>query len=166
MQLQDIIILYDYNAWAKERMLSVVEHLTPEQFTKDLGSSHGGVHGTLAHALGAEEIWLKRWRGDVITGFLKPSEVATFQELRSRWKSITEKTSAFCKSLRNDEDVRRIVVYKDLKGNECRQPLEQLMAHLVNHSTYHRGQIVTMLRQLGVRPVDTDLVIYFRQQSR
>jgi len=166
MQLQDIMNLYHYNAWAKERVLSVVERLTPDQFTKDLGSSHGGVHGTLAHALGAEEIWLKRWRGDVITGFLKPSEVPTFPDLRSRWTRITEETAAFCKSLRDDKDVRRVVVYKDLKGNEYQQPLDQLMTHLVNHSSYHRGQVVTMLRQLGVRPIDTDLVIYFREQSR
>jgi len=165
MQVQDITTLYDYNGWAKERILSVVEGLTPEQFTKDLGSSHGGVHGTLAHALGAEEIWLKRWKADVITGFLKPTEVATFRELQSRWSRTTADLSAFCKSLRNDDDIRRIVTYKDLKGNEHRQPLDQLMTHLVNHSTYHRGQVVTMLRQLGVKPIDTDLVIYFRQHS-
>ena len=69
MNLQDIHDLYDYNYWAKRRILAVVETLSPEQFAKDLSSSHGGIQGTLFHIMGAEEIWFKRWKGESPSSF-------------------------------------------------------------------------------------------------
>ena len=164
MTAKDIQTLFEFNYWAKDRILGVVEKLTPEQFTKDLKSSHGGIHGTLAHTLGAEDIWLKRWKGTAITGFLKPEDVPTFADLQNRWKMVAMEILGFCHTLKSDDDINKVIVYKDLKGNEYRQPLYQLMQHLVNHSSYHRGQVVTMLRQLGVQPIGTDMVGFFREK--
>jgi uncharacterized damage-inducible protein DinB len=70
----------------------------------------------------------------------------------------------FCHMLKSEHDTQRIVTYKDLKGNEYSQPLWQMMQHLVNHSTYHRGQVVTMLRQLGAKPIGMDLVVFYRER--
>ena len=166
MTAKDIQTLFEFNYWAKDRILGVVEKLTPEQFTKDLGSSLGGIHGTLAHMLGAEDIWLKRWKGAPITGFLKPADVPTFTDLQNRWKMVATDVLGFCYTLKSDDDVRKIIVYNDIKGNEYRQPLYQLMQHLVNHSSYHRGQVVTMLRQLGFQPISTDMIGFFRETSK
>ena len=165
MTAKDIQTLYEFNYWAKDRILGVVEKLTPEQFTKDLKSSHGGIHGTLAHTLGAEDIWLKRWTGVPITGFLKPADVPTFADLQNKWKTVATEILNFCGTLKSDNDIQKIIVYKDLKGNEYRQPMYQLMQHIVNHSSYHRGQVVTMLRQLGVQPIGTDMVGFFREKN-
>ena len=165
MTVQDIHTLYDFNYWALHRILEVVETVPEENFLKDLGSSHGGLHGTLVHTLGAEEIWLQRWKGNSPTSFYSPKDFPSFESVRNRWEMVEMEMMGFCHMLKTDDDVRRIVTYKDLKQNEYSQPLWQLMQHLVNHSSYHRGQVVTLLRQSGVKPVGTDLVAYYRQLS-
>ena len=65
----------------------------------------------------------------------------------------------------DDTELDRVVRYRNFKGEDHASPLWQLMRHMVNHSTYHRGQITTMLRQLGHEAVSTDLVVYYRQQQ-
>jgi len=164
MHLLDIHNLYEYNYWAKNRILGIVESLTHEQFTKDLGSSHGGIHGTLVHIMAAEEIWLKRWKGESPSGLRKPEEFATFDTMSDHWDMVEHEMMGFCHMLKSDEDVGKIVVYKTTDGTSYSQPLFQLMQHLANHSTYHRGQVVTMLRQLGVKPIGTDLITFYRQR--
>ena len=165
MHLQDIHILYEYNYWANHKLLEIVEELTEEQFKKDFGSSHGGLHGTLFHMMGAEEIWLKRWKGNSPTSFNKAEDYPTFDALMQHWDMVEHEMMGFCHMLKTETDILRMVTYRDLKGNEYSQPLYQLMQHLVNHSTYHRGQVVTNLRQLDVKPVATDLVAYYRTLS-
>ena len=165
MQIQDIHTLFDYNQWANHRIRGVVEPLPDEQFIKNLGSSHGGVQGAFFHIMGAEEIWLKRWKGIHPTSFAKPEEYPTFELLKAHWETVEHEMMDFVHSLKNDEDIKRIITYKDLKGNEYSQPLHQLMQHLVNHSSYHRGQIVAMLRQLGAKPIGTDMITFFRDRA-
>lgn len=165
MTVQDIHTLYDFNYWANHRLLEVIEKVPGETYLKDLGSSHGGVHGTLVHLMGAEEIWLQRWKGNSPTTFLAPKDFPTFEAVSNRWEMIEMEMMGFCHMLKTDEDIGRIVKYKDLKQNEYSQPLWQLMQHLVNHCSYHRGQVVTLLRQMGVKPVGTDLITYYRQKA-
>ena len=165
MHLQDIHTLYEFNYWANHRLLDIVETLTEEQFKKDLSSSHGGIHGTLFHTMGAEEIWLRRWKGVSPAIFSKAEDYPTFDVLKQHWDVVEHEMMGFCHMLKTDDDIRKVISYKDLKGNEYSQPLYQLMQHLVNHSTYHRGQIVTMLRQLGVKPIATDFVAFLREKK-
>jgi len=166
VNLQDIHDLYDYNYWAKRRILAVVETLSPEQFAKDLSSSHGGIQGTLFHIMGAEEIWFKRWKGESPSSFGTAEQYPSLDLLSDHWDMVEHEVMGFCHMLKSDEDLRKIIAYRNLKGEAYSQPLGRLMQHLVNHSTYHRGQVVTMLRQLGVKPVATDLVAYFLEKDR
>ena len=166
MSREDIEVLYQYNSWATDRILNIVATCTPEQFLKDLGSSHGGIHGTLVHTMGAEEVWLKRWKNQEITQICTPQQFPTFDAVITRWKTIETDIDGFCRTLKTDEDILRICDYKDLKGNAYSGPLHQLMQHLVNHSTYHRGQVVTMLRQTGLKPVATYLVKFYREMKK
>lgn len=163
MLVSEIQQLYEYNYWATGRLVGVVGTLPVDQYTKDLGSSHGGIHGTLVHAMAAEEIWLKRWKGEATTTLRSIREIPTFDALRDSWRLIERDMKEFCGALRTQSDAERIVAYKDTRGNSHSERLDRLMQHLVNHSTYHRGQVVTMLRQSGVKPVSTDLVGYFRE---
>ena len=165
MHLSDIHNLYEYNYWANHKILDVVEPIPHEQFVKNLGSSHGGIQGTLFHIMGAEAIWLKRWKGESPTSFWNAEEFPTFEKLVDRWEMVEMEMMGFCHMLKSDQDIARVIEYKDLKGNQYKQVLHHLMQHLVNHSTYHRGQIVTMLRQAGVKPVSTDLVAFYRERS-
>ena len=164
MHITDIYNLYEFNYWAKSRIVSVVETLTHEQYTKDLGSSHGGIHGTLVHSMGAEEIWLKRWKGESPSSLYKPEDFPTFDEVNNHWDMVEHEMMGFCHTLKTDHDITKIISYKDMKGNEYSQPLYQMMQHLINHSSYHRGQVVTMLRQLDVKPIGTDMITFFREK--
>ena len=165
MHLQDIHNLYEFNYWAKSRILGIVETLMPEQYMKDMGSSHGGVHTTLFHIMGAEEIWLKRWKGISPAVFSKADDYPSYESLKQHWDIVEHEMMGFCHMLKSNEDILKVITYKDLKGNAYSQPLYQLMHHLVNHSSYHRGQIVTMLRQLGVKPIGTDMVGFYRERQ-
>ena len=165
MNLHDIHTLYEYNYWAHHLVLDVVETLTEEQFKKDLGSSHGGIQGTLFHSMGAEALWLKRWKGDSPTSFWKAEDFPTFTALTERWDMVEHEMMGFCHMLKTDEDIHRRLTYRDLKQNEYTQPLDQMMQHLANHSTYHRGQVITMLRQTGVKAVGTDLITFYRLKA-
>ncbi len=163
MNKTDIQDLYRFNYWATHRILDLLGSISSEHYSKDMSSSHGGIHGTLVHMMGAEELWLKRWKGESPTSMYKASDFSSLADVGTRWKIVEENMMIFCTNIADDRDLLRVVAYKDLKGNPYSQPLYQLMQHLVNHSSYHRGQIVTMLRQLGVKPVGTDLVAFFRE---
>ena len=165
MTLTDIQTLYDFNYWANHKILEVVETLTEEQFMKDLGSSHGGIQGTLFHTMGAEAIWLRRWKGESPAGFWKPEDFPTFGALKLQWDVVETEVLAFCHRLKTDRDIERVFEYKDVKSNAYSSLLSQSMQHVVNHSTYHRGQVVTLLRQSGVKPVSTDLIAYYRTRQ-
>ena len=165
MNLHDIRSLYEFNYWAKGRILESAAALTPEQYAQDLNSSHGGIHGTLVHLVGAEEIWVRRWKGDSPATFMKPVDFPTLQSISDRWDMVEHEIMGFCHMLKSDADVARPVTYKDIKGNSYTMALSLLMQHLVNHSTYHRGQLVTMLRQSGIKPPATDLVAFYREQA-
>jgi uncharacterized damage-inducible protein DinB len=166
MNLSDIQTLFEYNYWAWHRIIPVAETLSEEQYQKNLGSSHGGIHGTLVHAVGAEETWLRRWRGDSPTSFPTPANIPTLAALKERWNRIEREVMSFIGTLRNDEDIRRTITYKDIKGNSYTQVLYQTMQHAVNHGSYHRGQVSGMIRQLGVKPANTDLINFYRQKTQ
>jgi uncharacterized damage-inducible protein DinB len=164
MNRQDILTLYDYNAWANGRTLGAVEALAPEQFLKDLGNSFASVRDTLVHIAGAEWVWLRRWQGESPTALIPGTDFPTFASVKERFASIQGERQTFLASLA-EERLARPFDYKDLAGNAYRLPLVQSMQHVVNHGTYHRGQITTMLRQLGARPVSTDLSRYYLEKA-
>ena len=165
MHLQDIHDLYEFNYWANHRILQLLEQLPAEQYAREMGSSHGGTHGTLVHAMGAEEIWLQRWKGNSPGTMYTASEFPGLEAVSNRWEMVEMEMMGFCHMLKTDDDILKVISYKDMKGNAYSQPLYQMMQHLVNHSTYHRGQIITLLRQLGAKPVGTDLITFYRETT-
>ncbi len=164
MNRQDVLALYEYNAWANGRTLGAVEGLTPEQFVKDLGNSFPSVRDTLVHIAGAEWAWLRRWQGESPTKLIPGTDFPTFGSVKERFATIQRERQAFLASL-TEERLVQPFDYKDLAGNAYRLPLVQSMQHVVNHGTYHRGQVTTMLRQLGARPVSTDMSRYYLEKA-
>jgi len=160
----DLGRLLEYNVWANHRVLRGAALLTPEQFRKDLKSSHGGVRGTLTHMMSAESIWLDRWKGLTGSRMLDEGEFKDIVALRDRWSALEEHRSAWFRSLRK-EAVGQALRYSSFEGKTFEQPLWQLVQHAVNHSTYHRGQVVTLLRILGSRGVTSDLVVFDREKK-
>lgn len=156
--------LYRYNGWANRRSLEGARALTPTDFLRDLGSSFPSVQATLVHILSAEWIWLQRWLGHSPPGHLAASDLASFDILQSRWEANDRELLEFVAGL-DEKDLSAAVSYRTIAGDPQRAPLWQLMRHVVNHSTYHRGQVATLLRQLGAAAPSTDLILFFRQEA-
>jgi uncharacterized damage-inducible protein DinB len=160
----DFKILYPYNAWANQRTVDACATLSPEQFTRDLESSFRSVRDTIVHVMVDEQVWLERWKLKWDGTYRKESEFPDLDSVRHAWRGIEPELLAFIGGV-SYEDVRRIVPHKNAAGVDFRMPLWQLMQHLVNHATYHRGQITTLVRQAGGKPIATDLVRFYRERD-
>jgi uncharacterized damage-inducible protein DinB len=164
MKPTEMVTLYEYNAWADRRALEAASALTQEQFTKKLGSSFSSVRDTLSHIYGAEWIWLERFQGRSPSAFPDDSEFTDIAKLKASWAAFELTLLKFVRGL-TQEDLDREMEYKTMKFGVYRNPLWQSMQHVVNHGTYHRGQVTTMLRQLGAQPILTDLMHFYREQA-
>lgn len=118
---------------------------------------------TLAHIMFAEWLWLERWHGRSPSG-PPPGEFPDLASIRAHWQKIEADLRSFVERL-SAADLERVVEYKNTKGHAFSNPMWQMLQHLVNHGTYHRGQITTLLRQLGATPVATDMIAFYREQS-
>jgi uncharacterized damage-inducible protein DinB len=164
MNVEDVRLLYGFNSWANQRTREACAQLTPDQFTKNLGSSFSSVRDTLAHLLGAEWIWVERWLGRTPEVFPKAADFPDLASLERRWAEIERELAAYIASLK-PEDLDRVLHYKTMAGTPMEGALWQMLQHLVNHGSYHRGQVATLLRQLGAKPNSTDMIGYYREFS-
>ncbi|MHB8412030.1 MAG: DinB family protein [Candidatus Acidiferrales bacterium] len=163
MTVDDVQLLYDYNSWANRRALNACAPLSSEQLTRKLGSSYPSLRDTLTHIMFVEWLWLERWNGRSPTG-PPPGDFPDLASIRAQWQKIESDLVKFIRAL-PAADLDRVVTYCNTKGNSFSDRMWQMLQHLVNHGTYHRGQITTLLRQLGATPVATDLIAFYRERS-
>jgi uncharacterized damage-inducible protein DinB len=165
MNLPDLQTLVDYHYWARDRLLASLETLTPDQYNRDLGSSFASVRETITHIYAAEWAWYQRWKGESPTELLAADRFADLAALRAAWIDLEAKVRAYVNGV-GDGGVGRIVEYKLLSGQAGASPVWQMVQHVVNHASYHRGQITTMLRQIGAAPArPMDMIAYYRVQG-
>ena len=162
-RLEQLADLIAYHQWANAHIVAAAAALSPSDFDKDLGNSFPSVRATHAHVLGADWIWLRRWLGDSPTA-APPFDLSTHALVAERRREVAEAQRSFLGGL-GDADVDRVIAYRALNGSAYENPLGDLVRHVVNHGTYHRGQVVTMLRQLGIAPPHTDLIVYYREKA-
>jgi uncharacterized damage-inducible protein DinB len=161
MNLSYVRELYAYDRWANERFLTAAERLSEEQFLRPMGSSFTSVRDTLVHIVGAEWIWLERWNGrSPRGGLLKVEELPDMKTIRERLKQVEADRERFLQQM-DESDLQKSIAYVNLKGETWTYPMWKMLAHVANHSTYHRGQVATLLRQLGVKPPMTDFLLYY-----
>jgi uncharacterized damage-inducible protein DinB len=160
MEPDEVRELYDYNVWANHCILDASAALTEEQFFRDLRSSFRSVRDTIVHILGAEWIWLERCNGRSPGALPPPEPFVSVSHVRARWGEIERDQLEFVRGL-SAADLDRVIDYRNQRGNRFAYPLQKVLRHVVNHSTYHRGQVASMLRQLGVVPAATDLLLYY-----
>jgi len=165
MDIASIRELYGYNHWANEKTVEAVSRLDPEKFTRELGNSFSSVRDTLVHIVGAEWIWLERWNGRSPKRLPSASELGTLAEITTRWAEVNEVRSKFLQGL-SALDLNASIAYVNQHGETWSYPLWQQMVHVANHSTYHRGQITTLLRQLGEQPIITDFLVYYDEKNQ
>jgi uncharacterized damage-inducible protein DinB len=145
-----------YSGWASRKLMDAARSLNPDDLNRAVGVSHGSIVGTLSHIHFADRIWYSR--------VVDPNEPvireADMAALEQQWPAVQQKWEAWADSLQ-DADLDRVVSYKMRDGTARETPVWQLLLHVVNHATLHRGQAVGMIRQLGVKPPATDLLFYF-----
>jgi uncharacterized damage-inducible protein DinB len=165
MTLQDLQTMIDYHYWARDRLFNALEPLTPEQYTRDLGSSFTSIRDTVTHVYAAEWAWYQRWQGESPTALLPSDRFGDLAALRQAWSEHEQKMRAYVGSL-GEANVGCVLEYKLLSGQAGASPVWQMVQHVVNHASYHRGQITTMLRQLGAQPAKPmDMIAYYRTQG-
>jgi uncharacterized damage-inducible protein DinB len=151
-----------FHRWATERMLEQVLAIPAEQLVKNLKSSFGSVYDTIVHLYQSDRIWLDRLEEKPAGKHADYEAPGCTWELRDAWLPVIDRMVAFSQNLNTDADANRIVEYKNLAGQPFASPVWQMIFHVVNHGTYHRGQITTMIRQLGYTAKSTDLIQYYR----
>jgi len=157
--------LIEYSYWARDRSLASADQLSPEQLTRNLGSSFASVLDTLVHMHFAEWIWYQRWQGRSPSAGPDASHITSVAALRDAWHPLEAQIRAFVDSL-GPAGLARVLEYTLMNGTPGRSAHWQMIVHLVNHGAYHRGQVATMLRQLGATPAQsTDMIVFFREQS-
>lgn len=164
MTIENLRLLYEFNAWANHRTVEACASVTPEQFTRDLASSFRSVRDTLAHIYGAEWLWLERWHGRIPSKLPSADDFPNIDTIQRRLAEIDRNLLDYIASL-TANDLKRVVSYKTTAGAAQAQPVWQMLQHLTNHSTYHRGQVATLLRQLGSKATSTDLIGFYRERA-
>ena len=159
MDLESIRELYGYNRWANARSLEAAAAVSTEDFTREVGGSFASLRGTLAHMYGAEWIWLQRWKGISPRQLPFSLEFPDVASIRSRWQAVENERQVFLDAL-DPARLAEVLSHVNLQGQTFAYPLRRMLQHVVNHGTYHRGQITTLLRQLGAAPLATDLLLY------
>ncbi len=151
-----------FHRWATELVLEQVLALPAEQLMKNLKSSFSCIYDTIAHLYQSDSIWLARLEERPAGTFADYEAPGCTWELRDAWLAVLDRMIAFADNLEKEEDASRILDYKNLAGLPFSSPIWQIILHVVNHGTHHRGQITTMLRQLGQTPKNMDMIRYYR----
>ena len=156
--------LASYNAWANDQILSVINTLPGELHSKEIKSSFNSLFKTVLHMYDAESMWWQRMRlsekvtrpSDDFSGTMKDVSNSLLQQSR-QWQ---EWTNAAQEHMFSHE-----FIYYTTKKEQFKQPVYEVILQVCNHGTYHRGQLITMLRQLGVQKIpQTDFIVYSRKK--
>jgi uncharacterized damage-inducible protein DinB len=153
-----------YNAWANQQMADCICNLSDDQVHREIASSFPSVFRTLLHLWDAESIWWQR---------LKLAE-----QIEVPGNGFREGVGELCKRLlmqsrqweewvagATENQLNHVFAYQNTKRELFKQPVNEVLVHLFNHGTYHRGQLVTLLRQLGVVKIpQTDFIVYCRKK--
>ena len=172
MTKDDIQLLYEYDRWANNTVLQAVSTLGVEEFARDLGGSFRSVRDTLVHIIGCEWAWLTIWKEPSLSSafvtdmwarlgaLFPPNAFPDVAAVQLRWAEVEREQVEFVNRVAN-ESLRRM-----LPVRETQISLAHLMQHLANHSTYHRGQVALMMRQLAAAPVATDFALFLLEGRR
>src|SRR5882724_241925 len=146
-----------YSGWASQRLLDAAKKLNPDDLTRNTGVSHESILGTLSHIHFADRIWYSRVV-DANEPVIRQSDLAT---LETEWPAIQRKWEAWAENVQ-PADLERKVASKSPDGIAYEIETEKAVLHLVNHDSLHRGQVMAMIRQLGIAPPQTDLMLFYR----
>jgi uncharacterized damage-inducible protein DinB len=165
MTFEDLQTLVEYHYWARDRLLAAVETVPQAELTKNLGNSFPSIFDTVAHLYGADWIWCCRWNGESPMELPAASTFPDLAAVRHAWSEEEQRIRAVLARLGPD-GISRPIEYRRWDRVVEAQPFSVMLQHLVNHGSYHRGQVTTMLRQVGTTPPKAmDLIAFYRERA-
>jgi uncharacterized damage-inducible protein DinB len=165
MNVAEVKESFTYNAWANRRLFDALAALPGEQYQRDLKSSFASIHGTVCHIVWAEQLWFTRWLGRPAPAVAQGKDLAGLAEARARWESLEAERAAFLAGFPESRLSDTITITPSGGGAPYSHSFREMFLHVVDHSSYHRGQVITMLRQLGVKPPNTGMMGFFRDRK-
>jgi uncharacterized damage-inducible protein DinB len=165
MNLPELQTLLDYHFWSRDRILDAVEHVPGDQLTRNVGNSFPSIRDTLVHLYSADWVWCSRWEGDAPTAMLSADDFPDVAAIRAAWTAHEPRVRLVVERL-GEDGIQQPFAYRAMNGQLQAQIFWHQCQHLVNHGSYHRGQVTTMLRQLGHEPPRSmDLIAFYRQRQ-
>jgi len=159
MNIQDILLIYEYNYWANKRILAVAAKVTQEQFLAPASFPYGGLRGTLLHILDTEWGWRALFQTIDSASDLLESDFQTLGALEARWREEEAAMRAYLANLTN-EDMESHLRYTTDTGIKRDRILWHCLLHVVNHGTQHRSEAAALLTEYGHSPGDLDFTVF------
>jgi uncharacterized damage-inducible protein DinB len=150
----------EYTAWATRRLLDAVLSIPPEHLTHDFKTADRTIVNTLAHVFAADRVWLDRVNGRARAAFVEDRD-RDVNVLREEWPALLTQWRRWINAL-DETLVGEPIGYKDFAGNPHKTPPWEIILHVVNHGTHHRGQVAGFLRTLGHVPPPLDMIRFYR----
>ena len=164
--MKEIILNYThYNLWANRLISEVLLRVPDEQARQEMGGSFSSLQKTAEHVWVAECIWLQRLH--MVEQVMVPSQAShgDMGDLCKQWLQCSEGLDNFATDIRDDRGLEHTFHYYNMAGEHQKSTVWECLHHVCNHSTFHRGQMVTLLRQLGISKIpSTDLITYYRKR--
>jgi len=166
MNIQDVLLIYDYNYWANNCILTASEKVSAEQYAAPASFPFGGLRGTLVHILNAEYGWQRIFQsGDGAAPDLTEEQFPTLAGLQERWREEEKAMRAYLAGL-HDEDLPGPLRYKNNSGVNRERVLWHCLLHVVNHGTQHRSEAAALLTDYSQSPGDLDFTVFLNDYKK
>jgi len=160
--MKELLLQYaQYNVWANKRVIDAMLKMEDGCTDREIISSFSSLRATVCHTWSAEFIWLQRLQLVEYPAWIANDFAGTFEEACSNWQQVSEDFVKFVEKQYDDRALQHVLQYYDRAKVSHKTPVYHVLHHVFNHSTYHRGQLVTMLRQLAARDIpSTDFIAF------
>lgn len=154
MSKDELLKHLNYHYWATQQMLTSCKELSEAELLQETGSAFGNIKGILVHMLGAEDIWLTRWQGKAGISFPAPEDYTDLSHIEREWYGQRQRIEAFLQGADTDS----LMAIRDHQ-----HALWEMVLHMIDHSSFHRGQVMHFIRSFGYTPLSSNLIHYLRQ---
>ncbi len=166
MRLETIQCLFGYTYWAFERVWDCIAQLTDDQFAEDLGYSSGSIRNHVIHLISSHHRWVDRMRRTPPIPHLRFDDYSSLIETKSKWNEAKIEFLDYVNSL-DQAHLYEVIPYEITgRGISAKNHRWEILLHLVNHSTDHRAQILTLLnQQFNIETQEQDLILYLSKKE-
>ena len=152
-----------YNIWANKKITETANLLSEEQINKEIVSSFPSVYKTVLHLMEVENVWWQRLQ--LVEQTTPPGWfTGNFTELSKKLLELSQQWESWVQNA-NEANINHVFAWYNLKKEYFKEPVYKMLLHLFNHQTFHRGQLITMFRQLGLDKIPpTDFIVFCRKK--